>query len=526
MMFSTKVSWQRLSCLLLLVGASGLAFAPAADAAFSAGRKMTIDANQVGGSSGSLPDFPVLVSLTDNELKTTANGGKVANGFDIIFRAYDSATCGGPSSCTLDHQIESYSGTGGTLVAWVRIPSLSKGTDTVFYMHFGDSSIVAPTENPTGVWDSNFKGVWHLKEDPAGAAPQFVDSTLNPNDGTAVMLTSADQVPGKIDGSLKSDDDPTDRYVNVPNDPSLQLPNNMTVSAWARTFPDADPPQPRLIVAKWKFPPPPWQNYWLGKLNDTDLAFIVDGSQNVSAPLSLINVDGLWHHVVGVADGTLLRIYVDGIERNTAPYTGSSQTGDSVLQIGLNPDSPFQNWVGGIDEVQVANTARPADWILTSYNNQNSPFPFYKPTANFRSIGTIGTNLADTGTASVATGSTTVTFTDPLPARGSVGDVGPGDKLVLGGETFYILTRNSNTQVTVQTAASATFSGAYTITRAYNWIPVWEAARRGDLLLANRLEVGVAYMDTTFTAGVTIDGSTTDSSHFIDRKSTRLNSSH
>jgi len=152
MTFSTKVSWQRLSCLLLLVGASGLAFAPAADAAFSAGRKMTIDANQVGGSSGSLPDFPVLVNLTDNELKTTANGGRVtsSNGYDIIFRAYDSATCGGPSVCTLDHQIETYDGATGTLVAWVRIPSLSKGNDTVFYMHYGDSGIGGPTENPPG----------------------------------------------------------------------------------------------------------------------------------------------------------------------------------------------------------------------------------------------------------------------------------------------------------------------------------------------------------------------------------------
>ncbi len=494
---------------------------------------MTIDANQVGGASGSLPDFPVLVNLTDNELKTTPVG-KVTHilGYDIIFRAYDSATCGGPSSCTLDHQIETYNGSTGALVAWVRIPSLSKSTDTVFYMHYGDSSISAPTENPTGVWDSNFKAVWHLKEDPASAAPQFLDSTLNPNDGTAVMLTSADQVPGKIDGSLKSDDDPTDRYVNVPNDPSLQLPNNMTVSGWARTFPDTDPPQARLIVAKWNTTGLA-RNYWLGKLNATDLRFFVDGGQNVSAPLSLINADGLWHHVVGVADGTLLRIYVDGIERNTAPYTGSSQTGTSVLQIGSNPDSTLQNWVGGIDEVQIASTARSADWILTSYNNQSSHYPFFKPTVNFRSIGT-------TADRSTAGGDGTV---EPFPDTNLVTGTGTqwltpwnrgrGDVINISGIDYTVLAVESNTQLRL----TAPFTGAsgpgqsYTIRRQF-WnasaataLTNWEdcidgpasACGTNDLVLDNRREIGILYDDTTFTlsADFVIQGSTTDAAHNI-----------
>ena len=144
-------------------------------AAFTSGRKITIDANQVSGSGGSLPNFPVAVNLTDKDLRTVGNGGKVtdADGYDIIFRAYDSATCGGPSTCILDHEIERYDGLTGALVAWVRIPSLSQDNDTVFTMHFGDPTIVTSQENVAGVWDPNSKAVWHLTEDKGGVVCDF-----------------------------------------------------------------------------------------------------------------------------------------------------------------------------------------------------------------------------------------------------------------------------------------------------------------------------------------------------------------
>ena len=114
--------------------------------------------------SSNLSNFPVLISLSGNWLKTTATdptNGRIysANGYDIIFRASDGVT-------QLDHEIEQYDGTNGTLVAWVRIPTLAYNADTTIYMYYGNAAITSATANPTGVWDTNFKGVWHLKEDP------------------------------------------------------------------------------------------------------------------------------------------------------------------------------------------------------------------------------------------------------------------------------------------------------------------------------------------------------------------------
>ncbi len=66
---------------------------------------LTVDNTKVSGAS-SLTNFPVLFSLTDSDLATVANGGKVlnANGYDIAFTSDDGST-------QLDHELESYDAT-------------------------------------------------------------------------------------------------------------------------------------------------------------------------------------------------------------------------------------------------------------------------------------------------------------------------------------------------------------------------------------------------------------------------------
>ena len=53
-------------------------------------------------------------------------------------------------------------------------------------------------------------------------------------------------------------------------------------------------------------------------------------------------------------------------------YTSLTATGQA--DIGNNGNDHSQAMSGGsIDEVKISNTVRSADWILTEYNNQNSP---------------------------------------------------------------------------------------------------------------------------------------------------------
>jgi hypothetical protein len=132
---------------------------------------------------------------------------------------------------------------------------------------------------------------------------------------------------------------------------------------------------------------------------------------------------------------------------------------------------------------------------------------------NYRSVGTNSGSLYSTGVASISSGTSAVTFGGgaSLPAN-----VGQGDKLTIGGTDFHIFSRDSATQATVQeTAASTLTNQAYTIMRAYNDFQSWETARQGDLVTDMRVEVAVAWDDGDFTGAVTIDGSTTDATHYL-----------
>ena len=69
----------------------------------------------------------------------------------------------------------------------MKVPTLAYNADTTIYMYNGNSLVTTATARPTEVWDTanGWRGVWHLKENPAGTAPQMTDSTANANNGTS-----------------------------------------------------------------------------------------------------------------------------------------------------------------------------------------------------------------------------------------------------------------------------------------------------------------------------------------------------
>ena len=159
----------------------------------------------------------------------------------------------------------------------------------------------------------------------------------------------------------------------------------------------------------------------------------------------------------------------------------------------------------GIDEVEAS--VGESGSITNALHSQSM-----SPSINYRSIGTNSSVLYQAGNASVLAGSNAVTFGGgaSLPVPTAIGAVGQGDKLVIGSETFFILSRDSNTQVTIQEIAVSNHAGeAYTITRAYNTLQDWEddcvavpgclptssGGRGGDLVTDDRYEIGVAYND-------------------------------
>ncbi|KKM17286.1 hypothetical protein LCGC14_1677300, partial [marine sediment metagenome] len=332
---------------------------------FSYRKPINIQSSEVFGSSNHL-NFPMLVSLSGDWLKTTiadATNGRIQNasGYDIIFRDTNLEQ--------LDHEIEDYDGSvsGGTLVAWVRIPTLSYNTDTVIYMYYGNSCISSSLENITGVWDDNYVGVWHLSQTPDidGGTDEILDSN-NSNHGDSNNMIAGDQIAGRINGALNFDG--TDDYVNVGDSTSLEPAGAFTVSLWTKTTQTGN----KVILEKDDN-----TGYSVQRDGSNIMKMNVGGSSSEIKTVSTY-IDGIWHSFAfvyrGVNDGTA---YVDGADdtETGAPLDPGTPTySTDGLTIGSRDGTVA--FLGDIDEVRISNKERSADWIKTSFYNQKAGSTF------------------------------------------------------------------------------------------------------------------------------------------------------
>jgi hypothetical protein len=320
-------------------------------------------------------NFPVLVAKTHPDFRTTSNGGFVqtmdgTKPADLAFFANAILTT------PLDFELERYDPTTGELLAWVRIPSLSSSSDTVFYVAYGNSAITVAQDHPTAVWDSNFKYVGHL---PNGAALNAADTTVYGNNGTLVNSPTATQ--GKFDGAAN---------LVAGSAQHVSLPANFnhgsgaaTWSAWvkAASLPNAY----NAVIASATSNNSQYSQIFVksnGKLAisvRTDFPAIY-GSLTYDGTGSNTLMPGNWYHIVmtaaytGGSPASRMRGYVngalDGVAPNTAPLRLTSLT--QPVLIGRDSINSL-DWNGVVDEVRISNVERSADWILTEFNTGAAP---------------------------------------------------------------------------------------------------------------------------------------------------------
>ncbi len=333
-------------------------------------RAIAIQGSKVSGGTD-LVDFPVLVSETWPELRTVANGGHVeqANGQDIRFEL--------DGGVKLDHEIESWNASTGEIVAWVRVPSLSATSDTTIYLYYGNAS--APNEeNATAVWDSNYRGVWHLSDGDSTSAGYYKDSTSYGHHGTLVdtdgdTVSASGQIGSALDLSGDAD------YLNLGSASTLDNIDSWTVSAWiTRENTSGDSPL---------FFKGPWKIELRGASSSNPLAirfrdFYVNTHKIAASTTQLQSTTE--KYFVTLVNGSSAVIppfmYINGSEDTVIAI--SSPTGQGVsdaaddLTIGFADTSPTEFFEGVVDEVRISTGGRSSDWIATEYNNQMSPATF------------------------------------------------------------------------------------------------------------------------------------------------------
>jgi biopolymer transport protein ExbB len=342
---------------------------------YSYGKTITIQGSQV---SGTVTNFPVLISITDNALRTTANGGHVQNasGYDIAFTLPDCST-------VLPMQIEKYTATTGELVAWVRLPSLVNGNNQIVYMFYGKTG-VASNPSSTTVWDANYLGVYHFNN-------SVTDATSNSRN--VIDHSTANLTGSKIGEGRRLDNGPTFvssssgslKYLEVPSN-TFSTVTSFTFEGWVYL---------ETVNTNWErifdFGRNTTFNMFLCPSTGTNgikrFAITINGNgmeEQVSSGSS--TGTGAWHHFAltinnATNTGTL---YYDGAANatNTAMTLRPSSIGtDNSNYFGRSQYTADEGLYGNFDEFRISNTARSAGWITTSFNNQNNPSAFYTTAA-------------------------------------------------------------------------------------------------------------------------------------------------
>jgi len=265
---------------------------------------------------------------------------------------------------TLPHEIEKYSSTTGELIAWVKIPELKTSEDTEIYIFYGNPDIGSSQERSSDVWNSNYKMVQHMNEDPSGTAPQIMDSTSNDNDGTASgSFSSSDLTNGYIGDAINFNGSDT-KFDFDSNNPIGNAEDGFTLSAWI-SHDATDSGQHVVSFGNVQFRP--------------THCYVRDPSTwRYISYYSEDPNDDTWYYMVCNFDGEDLRAYMNATETNNSPANPAPI--DDILDpytfvVGYLQSSEYMD--GRLDEIRISNVHRSSDWITTEYNNQNSTSTFY-----------------------------------------------------------------------------------------------------------------------------------------------------
>jgi hypothetical protein len=206
----------------------------------------------------------------------------------------------------------------------------------------GNSSEANATPNNI---DPSLVGYWRLDE---GSGTTAADASGNSNHGTLVGGPSWSA--GQFAGALSFDG--VDDYVNCGNGASLNITSRITVALWVKSA--SLPAQYDALLMKTNSTS--WTNgYGLFYNSSNQVRFFVSHwSANVAS--ATITSPTQWNHIAGVFDGSSVRIYVNGVEGTSDPYTGAITSTTASLAIGRGASNLY-NFNGLIDEARIYNRA-------------------------------------------------------------------------------------------------------------------------------------------------------------------------
>jgi hypothetical protein len=155
--------------------------------------------------------------------------------------------------------------------------------------------------------------------------------------------------------------DGVDDGVVIPDHPSLDITNEITIEAWV--YPVSYQEWERILAKHWTSEEEPWVIYTLqltdeyNGLEEVLFHITIGGVECVLVSSAGLPLNTLTH-IAGTYDGTTMAIYINGVLNGSISQTGNIDTNNQPVYIGKDEWNNWNTFNGTIDEVRLWNIAR------------------------------------------------------------------------------------------------------------------------------------------------------------------------
>jgi biopolymer transport protein ExbB len=310
-------------------------------------------------TNGELDRFPALLRLHTGSFPFSDAQPDAA---DFRFVAADDKT-------PLKHHVELFDPTNELALVWVQLPKVapSSAPDGEIWLYYGNAKAV-PAEDAQGTYDVHQTLVLHFAE--SGGQPRDATAYGNHPAQSSAKLGASGPIgaAAAFDGSAR---------IVIPASSSLRVgAGGATFSAWVQI---AEPQNGAVLFEQRDG----GRAITLAIEGSSVIARLATGTgKPVETARSATLTSGAWHHVAVVLKDKLT-LYLDGREAASAAASLADLGGELTMGAGFK---------GLLDEAQVANVARSADWIALSAANQG-------PDSNLLAVGGDGDAAEEGGTS-------------------------------------------------------------------------------------------------------------------------------
>lgn len=324
---------------------------------------VTINSSQI---TGNLTDFTAYLdlSLLGSDFFTNVK----TDGSDIIMTTSDGTTQVAVHVVDIDT-------IGQTGRVNFKAPSVSSGTDTDFYIYYGNSGAVLPA--PSGTYGqynvySSEKILYYGMDSGSGSTVE--DYTSNNNDGSILGATWTSGIVGKNSLSFDGNDRVTTGDLVMDGDSTFTVEFIFKIDSIGAL---------EMILSGEGGGSERYPDIFVdgnGAINFG--ANNTDGRAKSANSLISANTN---YHVIGIANGTSLNLIVNGSSVATFTTTNPADFSNNGLRLGQRGDGTLF-FMGDIDELRVYNSNISTDLANANYNSLLNTASFY----------TIGTQEQDT----------------------------------------------------------------------------------------------------------------------------------